>query len=387
MNFVYLSPHFPPNFINFAVQLRALGANVLGLADVPYEQLSPLLQGALTEYYRVDDLHSYDQLVRALGFFTHRYGKIDRIDSHAEYWLETEANLRTDFNITGIKNDVIRQMKSKSEMKEIFREAGVAVARGQVVQYLEQARDFVTQVGYPLVAKPDIGVGAAATYKVDNDGQLEDVFRDKPAGDTFLEEFIVGQLYSFDGLVNRDGELVFFTSHHFSQGIMETVNNDDHIFYYSLREIPADMEDAGRKLIKAFDLRERFFHFEFFRTTKDHRLVALEVNMRPPGGLTTDMFNYANDIDIYREWANVVMHNRFEVHYDRRHHCGYVGRKYSKNYRHSREEILARYGTLVCHHEEIQSIFAPAIGNYAFLLKTESLDVAREAAGYILELA
>ena len=28
--------------------------------------------------------------------------------------------------------------------------------------------------------------------------------------------------------------------------------------------------------------------------------------MRPPGGLTTDMFNYACDIDIYNAWASII---------------------------------------------------------------------------------
>src|SRR5271170_852849 len=107
MNVVFLSPHFPPNFYQFCVRLREAGAHVLGLADVPAEWLRPELRNCLTEYYRVNDLHNYDQLVRALGHFTHRWGKIDRIDSHNEYWLETEAALRTDFNIPGVKSEQI----------------------------------------------------------------------------------------------------------------------------------------------------------------------------------------------------------------------------------------------------------------------------------------
>ena len=91
MNFVYLSPHFPPNYYRFCVHLRSLGANVLGLADEPYHLLYPGLKDALTEYYWVNDLHNYDDLVRGLGYFTHGYGKIDRIDSHNEYWLETQG--------------------------------------------------------------------------------------------------------------------------------------------------------------------------------------------------------------------------------------------------------------------------------------------------------
>ena len=77
------------------------------------------------------------------------------------------------------------------------------------------------------------------------------------------------------------------------------------------------LEEAGRRTARAFDVRGRFFHFEFFRADRDGGIVALEVNLRPPGGLTTDMFNYANDIDIYREWARVVAHNRFTAAWSR----------------------------------------------------------------------
>ena len=119
MNYIYLSPHFPPNYYNFCVALRKYGVNVLGLADTQFEHLHPELQHAFTEYFRVEDLHNYDQLVKALGYFTFKYGKIDGIDSNNEYWLETEAKLRTDFNINGFKNDQrmpILYSSSKSRM-------------------------------------------------------------------------------------------------------------------------------------------------------------------------------------------------------------------------------------------------------------------------------
>jgi len=83
MNIVFLSPHFPPNYYPFCIQLRRLGANVLGVADAQFEQLRPELQTALTEYYRVDDMHNYDQLLRAIGYFTHAYGKIELKPNYA----------------------------------------------------------------------------------------------------------------------------------------------------------------------------------------------------------------------------------------------------------------------------------------------------------------
>jgi hypothetical protein len=102
MNVVFLSPHFPFHYHQFCRQLKLAGANVLGIADAAYDELPHPVRDALTEYYRVDDMHNYDALVRAVGYFTHKYGKIDRFDSLNEYWLGVEARIRDDFNIFGV---------------------------------------------------------------------------------------------------------------------------------------------------------------------------------------------------------------------------------------------------------------------------------------------
>jgi hypothetical protein len=387
MNFVYLSPHFPPNYYQFCVHLARLGVNVLGLADEPYERLNPALKTALREYYRVGDMHNYDELLRALGHFTHRYGKIDRLDSLNEYWLESEAQLRTDFNVFGLKTGDMGRIKRKSMMKQTFTKAGVKVARGRVVQDLAEARRLIKETGYPLVAKPDIGVGAAKTYKIHNEEELKTFFESKPDLEYIMEEFIAGEIQTFDGLTDRDGNMVFYTSHQYSQGIMETVLNDDIIYYYSLREIPADLEEAGRRTLKAFNVRERFFHFEFFRPAQGSELIALEVNMRPPGGMTTDMFNYANDIDIYKEWAYIVTHNRFTAAWGRDYHCAYIGRKFNRSYAHSQQEIEESLGVRLVFHEAISGIFSRALGDYGYLVRSPELSEIHAMAAYIQKFA
>lgn len=386
MNFVFLSPHFPPNYYLFCVHLKYLGVNVLGLADEPYENLQPELKFALTEYYKVNDMHNYDELLRAMGYFTHRYGKIDRLDSQNEYWLESEARLRTDFNIFGLHEANISKVKRKSLMKKVFQKIGVKVARGKVVRSLHDAKRLVNQVGYPVVAKPDVGVGAAKTYKICSDNELEAFISQKPAVDYIMEEYIEGSICTFDGLTDRDGNPVFYTSHQYSKGVMETVNEDSHIFYYSLREIPADLEETGRKVLQAFDVRERFFHFEFFRDNAN-QLIALEVNMRPPGGMTTDMFNYANDIDIYSEWAHIVVHNKFTASFSRKYHCCYIGRKFNKQYKYSHEQILHAFKDKIVHHENVSGVFSAALGDYGYLLRTPSYEEILSLVDFIHRLA
>ena len=385
MNIVFISPHFPPNFSNFCSRLREEGATVLGIGDAPYEELSPELRQAVSEYYR-SDMQCYDDLLRACGWFTHRHGKIDRVVSHNEFWLETEARLRRDFNIIGHTPEEVAEFTLKSRMKERFREAGVAVAAGRVVTEVDEARALVAETGYPVVAKPNRGVGAAATFKLSSERQLKEFITNKPDIPYIMEGFVNGVLNSFDGLVDRDGKIVFCASHVFSQGIMETVTENQDLFYYSQRLLPPDLEEAGRATVQAFGLRETFFHLEFFRTVPDGRIVGLEVNIRPPGGLTLDMFNYANDIDLYRQWATMLVGGIPTVEYSRPYHCAYAGRKRGKSYRRSHDEILHHLGRLIIHHEQISSIFSAAIGDYGYLLRSPALEELKDAARYIQEL-
>lgn len=386
MNIVFLSPHFPPNFYNFCVRLKEQGANVFGIADASDHDLRPELRGALTGYYRVNDMHNYDELIRAIGYFTYTHGKMDRIDSQNEYWLETEARLRTDFNIPGIKLDSIYKIKRKSEMKRVFEQAGLNPARGRVCHNEQELGDFVDEVGLPVVAKPDIGVGAAKTYKIENMNQLLQYLDEKPDTDYIVEEFVPGTIVTYDGLTDSGGNVVFSSSLRYSKGVMDAVNQDSDIYYYSVREIEPELEEAGRLTLRAFDVRERFFHFEFFMF-EDGSVMPLEVNMRPPGGFTLDMFNYANDFDAYKAWAEIIVHGRTTQKATRPYFVIYVGRKDHIPYSMSHDSVLNEYNALMCFQERMNSAFSRAIGNHGYVLRHSELDPLVEAADRIMARA
>ena len=84
MNFVFISPNFPEAYRWFCIRLRENGVNALGVGDATYDELHPDLKRALTEYYRVGSLENYDQVVRAMGYFTCQYGKIDVVERNNE---------------------------------------------------------------------------------------------------------------------------------------------------------------------------------------------------------------------------------------------------------------------------------------------------------------
>jgi hypothetical protein len=385
MNVVFLSPHFPPSLWLFCARLRELGATVLGIADAPWEMLRPELRDVLTEYYRVPDLHDTDALVRALGHFTHRHGKLDRIDSLNEYWLETEARLRTEFNIPGLRVTEMARIKRKSAMKRVFERAGIPTARGRIVRTPADLGAILGQVGYPVIAKPDVGVGAARTYRLANDEDAAAFLADRPRVDYVVEEEIVGQLLSFDGLVDRRGAIVFSSSLVYGVPVLDAVRGAD-MWYWIERQIAPDLAEVGERLVRAFGVRERPFHFELFRLP-DGSLSALEVNMRQPGGITVDMWNWANDIDFYRAWAEVVVRGTTAIRTERPYYCLWAGRKTGKPYRLSHEAVGRRFGDVLVHHERVDDVFAAAIGNLGYVLRGPALEPLVAAAAEIHALA
>jgi len=258
-------------------------------------------------------------------------------------------------------------------MKRVFEQNGIPAARGCVCRTLLEGLKLADQTGYPLVAKPDIGVGANKTYKLHSAEEMQRFFAEKPPVDYILEEFVRGTLVSYDGLVDQNGLIVFSSSMVFSSGVMEMVNEGLDTWYYTLREIPPELEALGKKLAAAYDLRERFFHFEFFQMA-DGKYVILEVNMRPPGGLTTDMWNFANDIDIYAAYAGVVVFNHFEPEFHRPYFCAYIGRRNGRTYKLKHDQVLHTFGEQLALHQPISGVFAPALGDYGYLVRSPDLD-------------
>lgn len=381
MNFVFLSPNFPKTYYHFTQGLRNNGVTTLGIGDAPYEELSRECRDSLVEYYKVSSLENYDEVYRAVAFFAFKYGRIDWLESNNEYWLLRDAQLRTDFNInTGLKNDNIDGIKYKSKMKEYYAKAGVPTARYHLVSTMEEGLAFVKEAGYPVIVKPDNGVGAAATYKLKNEEELRSFYADLPKVQYIMEEFIDGLIVSYDGICNSNRDIIFETCHFFTESVMDVVNKGLELCYYSGKQIPAELKDVGRRTIKAFDSNSRFFHCEFFVLKEDKKglgkkgdIFGLEVNMRPPGGYTPDMMNYANDIDVYQIWADMVCYDKGNFDPEKRpYSCVYASQRKGKAYVHNRDEIFGKYHQNIVVYEEMPEVLADAMGDHAYMARFET---------------
>ncbi len=375
-NCIFISPNFPTNYWQFCRELKNNGMNVLGIGDQPYDELTDDLKDSLTEYYKVSSLEHEEEVYRAVAFFSFKYGRIQWLESNNEYWLERDAKLRTDFNITsGFQADDIPRIKYKSKMKEYYVKAGIPVARHHLVDTLEGCLEFIKKVGYPVIAKPDNGVGASHTYKLSDEEELKQFFDQKlPHIPYIMEEFVDAEVNSYDAVIDTNGEPIFETGNVTPNSIMDIVNNADNSIYYIVKSLKPDVKKAGRATVKSFGVKSRFVHFEFFRLLKDHiglgkkgDVIALEVNMRPCGGFTPDMINFAHSTNVYKIWADMVAFGHSTVPVGKHAFCAFAGLRDGKDFVMSHEDIMKTYGEHMKMVGRIPDVLSDAMGNQMYV--------------------
>lgn len=375
-NFLFISPNFPENYWMFCRELKKNGLNVLGIGDQPYEELSQGLKDSLDEYYKVSSLENEEEVYRAVAFLIFKHGRIDWLESNNEYWLERDARLRTAFHITsGFQEDDIPRIKYKSRMKEYYARVGIPTARYHLVDTMEGCRKFIEEVGYPVVVKPDNGVGASHTYRLENQEQLEEFMQTKEA-DVFyiMEEFVFAEVNSYDAIIDSHGNPIFETGNVSPVSIMDIVNNEDNAIFYIVKELAGDTRQAGRATAKSFNVRSRFVHFEFFRLQKDQEglgrkgeLVGLEVNMRPSGGFSPDMMDFACTTDVYKIWADMIAFDKTEMHPGERQYCAFAGRRDGKRFVLSHEAVMEKYRQNIRMEDRLPEVLADAMGNQIYI--------------------
>ena len=381
-NFVFISPNFPLTYWKFCAELKKNGMRVLCIGDSPYGDLPQELKNALHEYYKVSNLENYDEVFKAVAFFSFKYGKIDWLESNNEYWLMQDARLRTEFNIsTGPKLDEMDKIKFKSAMKAYYAKAGLPTARYHLVEGYEDAAAFAQEVGYPVVVKPDNGVGANNTYKLHNDEELHFFIDHKDDNVYIMEEFVNGYVQTYDAIVDSRGEPLFESGNVTPCSLMDIVNDGGDSVYYLVKDLPEKIRDAGLRTVKAFGVKSRFIHLEFFILNEDQEglgkkgdILGLEVNMRPAGGFTPEMYNYSQETDVYKIWADMVAFDCNTKPIGNHHYCAFFGRRDGRHYKLDDYEVMLKYGKCMKMWGRIPDALSGAMANQMYVANFDTME-------------
>ena len=379
-NFIFISPNFPTNYWKFCYELKENGLNVLGIGDQPYDELSSDLKNSLNEYYKVSSLEKYDEVYRAVAFFAFKYGRIDWLESNNEYWLERDAKLRTEFHITtGFMEADMEKVKCKSAMKAYYKAAGIPVARYHLVEGYEDCVAFANEVGYPVIVKPDNGVGASNTFKLFNDEEIRSFIDTKDEHIYIMEEFVKGYVRTYDAIIDANGEPVFESGNVTPHSLMDVVNTNDNSIYYIVKELPDSVKEIGRRTVKAFGVKSRFVHLEYFVLTEAQKglgkpgdIIGLEVNMRPAGGYSPDMYNYAYETDVYKIWADMIVFNHNTKPLGQSHYCAFVGRRDGKVFQLDDAAVMEKYGAKMKMCGRMPDALFGAMGNQMYIANLET---------------
>ena len=156
--------------------------------------------------------------------------------------------------------------------------------------------------------------------------------------------------------------------------IMDIVNDNDNSIYYIIKDLPEDTRAAGRAVVKSFGVKSRFVHFEFFRMTENQasmgekgQIVALEVNMRPCGGFTPDMINFARSTNVYKIWADMIAFGGTDMPVGEHYYCPFAGRRDGKNFVYSHEQIMQKYQKNIKMVDRIPDALSGAMGNQMYV--------------------
>ncbi len=328
MHVLFLEPAFPANQREFVRALAAVGARVTAIGEKPASVLPAEVKRCLHGYEQVSSVVDEPALLDAVRRVQAREW-VDRLEATVEAHVMAAAHVREACGIPGTTSRTAYLCRDKPAMKQALREAGVPCARSTGADDAEAVRAFADEVGYPLIIKPLDAAGAAGTYRVADDEQLAAAIEASGVAhgaSVAIEEFIEGHEAFYDTLCCK-GEVVFDFISHYYPGVLEAMrarwispqiaitNRLDAEHYAEVREL-------GKRVIDVLGVHTSATHMEWF--FGDKGLVFSEIGCRPPGVRVWDLYGAANDMDLYVEWARLLVHEQTETVASRRYAAGMI---------------------------------------------------------------
>ena len=315
MHIVFVEPRFPANQKNFIRALAEIGASVSAIGEGSKESLDDDLRRWLTHYEPIGNVTDEAQLLGAVRFIQ-KHAHVDRLEAVVEAHIMPTAHVREKAGIPGTSTRTAFLCRDKPAMKEVLRAGGIPCAASTGAATAAEVRAFAEQVGYPLMIKPRDGAGASGAARVDSDAELDAAMRAlgmERGRQVAVEEFIEGHEGFYDTLTLR-GEVVQEFATHYYPNVLEamrtrwispqfvTTNRIDSVSSYD------EVKILGRKVVQLLGIETSATHMEWFFGPKG--LKFSEIGCRPPGVRAWDLYNVANDMDLYREWAMLIAAGR-----------------------------------------------------------------------------
>jgi hypothetical protein len=330
MHVVFIEPRFPTNQKLFVKALAEVGATISAIGEGSKASLDDDLRRWLTHYEEVGNVTDPAQVLPAVEFIQ-RFKAIDRLEATVEAHIMPTAKVREAAGIPGTSVRTAYLCRDKPAMKEALRAGGVPCAASAAASSADEVRAFAERHGYPIIVKPRDGAGASGATRIDSaaglDAALAPLALDRPGRSIAVEEFIEGHEGFYDTLTLR-GDVVHEFATHYYPNVLEAMRHrwisPQFITTNRIDSAPGydEIKAMGRKVVQLLGLETSATHMEWFFGGKG--LKFSEIGCRPPGVRAWDLYNVANDMDLYREWAMFMAHGKKSQYASRRLAAGII---------------------------------------------------------------
>jgi hypothetical protein len=327
VNVIFVEPAFPPNQREFVRGLAEAGATVIGIGERPLAELAPDLQGWMLHYHQVGNVTDVGAMTDAVRWVQDRLW-VDRLEAVVEAHTMAAAQVRENCSVPGTSVRTAWLCRDKPSMKEVLRAAGVPTAASTAAHTAGEVRDFAATVGYPLILKPRAAAGASGTVRVDGNDELDAALVGFGSADSIaVEEFVEGHEGFYDTL-SINGEPAYDFVTHYYPNVLDAMRtrwiSPQFVATNRVDTVPeyAEVREMGRRVAQALGIETSPTHMEWFFGPRGLRFS--EIGCRPPGVRAWDLYAAGNDVDIYREWANAIVHGRVDRALSRRRAAGIV---------------------------------------------------------------
>ena len=322
-----VAPHFLENTNRYVRAFAELdGVQLSVISQDPERALPPSLQRRLAGHYQVANVSDAAQLEKALSAFKRGIGPVDRLTGALEQLQLPLAEARALAGIPGMKPDIARRFRDKDVMKEVLRKAGVPVAASQLVESPGALRAFIDSVGYPVIVKPQAGVGSKGTHRVESPADLAALeaqgLSPSPQRPLQVEQFIVAREFTCE-TVTVLGKPVWRSGTRYFPTPLEVLETP-WIQYCVLlpREVETPWTDFapinGAALDALFGPNPgvagtAITHMEWFLAQQGaaRKMYVSEVGARPPGVQIMPLMSIAHEADLISKWAELIGFDRF----------------------------------------------------------------------------
>lgn len=323
---VLVAPHFLENTTRYVDAFARLDGLTLSLvSEDPQDGLPPALRKRLAGHYQVRSVSDGQQLGAAVNAISRGIGRVDRLTGALEQLQIPLAQARAIADVPGMRPEIARRFRDKDVMKDVLRAQGVPVAAHRLVHSFDELRAFIDAVGYPLIVKPQAGVGSRGTHRIESRDDVVAMLSlgMTPTAATPLqaEQFIRAREFTCE-TVTIEGKAVWRSGTRYFPTPLEVLETPWMQYCVLLpREVEPQFQQFASINQAALDALfgpnpgvtgTALTHMEWFFTA-DQKMYVGEVGARPPGVQIMPLMGLAHDADFISLWAELISFDRFSA--------------------------------------------------------------------------